>query len=138
MSRAKIKLLFTETFNLLFCRHTTKWQIKSLFCYKLGRVQSWVKISLFFLESLSKESASQPGSIARTQPSERSEGRSLVLALRWGLRSEAHLRASLALLSSVSLRFQYVRNAKSSWHKTKKEESSDKSKGLQKIDAFKN
>lgn len=66
VSRAKIKLWFTETFNLLFCRHTTKWQIKGLFCYKLSRVQSWVKISLFFLESLCKESASQPASTART------------------------------------------------------------------------
>lgn len=63
---------------------------------------------------------------------------SLVLALRWGLCSEAHLMASLTFLSAVSLLFQYIRNAKLIWYKTKKEESSDKSKGLQKIDAFKN
>lgn len=53
VSRAKFKLLFTDTLNLLFCRHTTKWMIKGKLVFdKLGWIWSLVKISLFFLGSL--------------------------------------------------------------------------------------
>lgn len=58
---------YLETLNLLFCRHTNKWQIKGrLVFYKLGWAWNLVRVSHFFYGSICKKGVSQAGSTSET------------------------------------------------------------------------